>query len=184
MPFEAHGADPGPDADELVRRARVAAAVRDRHRHHAMAAHRLERLGVVDALLGAVGHAVLVHTTAGDEPLSGTVSWVGSDVVELLAATRRWWVRLDQVVAVQGAALGPGDRADRMADDLLDVLTDLVDSGRTLIVLTTSGASWRGVVDAVGAALVLRRPGPDTDLVISLEHVAAAGVAHHGTPTG
>jgi hypothetical protein len=70
-----------------------------------------------------------------------------------------------------------------VADDLLDVLTDLVDSGRTLIVLTTSGASWRGVVDAVGAALVLRRPGPDTDLVISLGHVAAAGVAHHGAPT-
>lgn len=170
------------DLDELARRARVADAVRDRHRQAAVAGRRREGASVVSVLLGALDAHVTLHTAAGVDPIAGTVCAVGDDVVELLAEGRRWWVRLTEVTAVGAATAGPagaatslapGDPADRSTTSLEDLLADLADADRPLTLLLRGGTRVHGAVDAVGTALWLRTDRPAGTLVVALDQIVA-----------
>ncbi len=169
--------DQRPDLDDVARLARVSDAVRDRHRRSATALRRLEDASVVSVLLGAQDATVTVHMSAGTEQVRGTVHAVGSDVVELHDVRRTWWLDLTSIASVEGSDLSPGDAADRSDTTMADLLTDLVDSDRPVAVLISGGTTHHGTVRAVGASLWLRRPRPDSDAVIALEHVAAVAFA-------
>jgi hypothetical protein len=171
------------DPDELARRARLADAVRDRHRSAARAARRLEDLTVASALLGALDREVVVHTTAGAEPLRGVVLAVGDDVVELSEPTRRWWLALAEITVVGADEHTPGDPADRSTTSLADLLADLVDSDLPVTTLLRGGGRVHGTVIALGESLTLRQQQPPRHLLVALDHlVGVAGPAPRSRP--
>ena len=92
------------------------------------AARRLDDTTVAGALLGASGQLVTLHTGDGVDALTGTVTAVGADLVELRGPSTQWWVRLQVIAAVEVAvAPRPGDPKDRSAVELVDLLCELVD---------------------------------------------------------
>lgn len=163
------------DADVLARLARERDAVRSRHRLAAAAARQVADTTVVSVLLGATGRRVTVHPADGAPALVGEVVAVGADVVELRSGSTDWWVPLAAIAAVEATDARPGDPMDRSTVELVDLLTDEVDSDRPVVVRLHGGSVLQGVVAGVGASLVLRLEHPERAAVVALERIAAVG---------
>lgn len=163
------------DADALARLARERDAVRSRHRLAAAAARQVEDTTVVSALLGAMGRRATLHPADGVPALVGEVVAVGADVVELRSGATDWWVPLAAIVAVEAEEVRPGDPQDRSTVELVDLLTDEVESDRPVAVRLHGGTVLRGVVVGVGASLVLRLEHPAHDAVVALDRIVAVG---------
>jgi hypothetical protein len=165
------------DADRFVAEARVDDAVRDRRRRGSREQRQLESTGVVDVLLGALDRQVGLHLDGGWS-IDATVHGVGADVLDVSTPAHRWWIRLDDVLAVEaddappGAAL-PGDHADQDTVTMLDLLTDLVDTAIVVQVTLRSGSTLHGEVTAVGDALVITTRTPTRTTVVALDAVTA-----------
>ena len=163
------------DAEALARLARERDAVRSRHRLAAAAARQVEDTTVVSALLGATGRRVTVHLADGAPALIGEVVAVGADIVELRSGSTDWWVPLAAIAAVEAADLRPGDPQDRSTVELVDLLTDEVESDRPVVVRLRGSTVLHGVVAGVGASLVLRLEQPERAAVVALERIVAVG---------
>lgn len=186
MPPPPEGAfptEPGPvgpaSVEELLADALVEDAVEGRRRERWLRRRLAEEASVAGALSGAVGTQVLVHLLSGQR-LRGVVGWVGHDVVELAPApgtAQRCWVALAAVAGVEAdhplAAAGP-PTADRT---LAEVLTDLCDSGLTVVVGLLGGSEVSGELTSVGDTLGVRGPGGRRWAYLSPGAVASVSLA-------
>jgi hypothetical protein len=165
------------DADRFVAEARVDDAVRDRRRRGSREQRQLESTGVVDVLLGALGRQVGLHL-GGGWSIDATVHGIGADVLDVSTPAHRWWIRLDDVLAVEvgdaaPGAVRPGDGADRDPVTLVDLLTDLVDTAIVVQLTLRSGTTLHGEVVAAGESLVLTTGSPTRTTVVALDAVSA-----------
>ena len=165
------------DVERFAAAARVDEAVRERRRARHLQGRAAEGAGVADALLGALGHTATLHLSGGTS-LTATVEGLGEDVVDVSTTSQHWWLALDAVLAVESTTPLRGDPADRDEVTLLDLLGDLVDSAREVLVALGSGALIHGEVLAAGESLVLSTPHPPRSVVVSL--AAIAGVRRPG----
>jgi len=150
----------GENPDAFLAGAIVDDAVRRRRAERWGRRAALDDVTVVGTLAACVGEEVVTRLATGQE-VRGTVTFVGTEVVQIDAVRSVHWIRADAILAVTPssgriAALPDtpwaGDQHDR---PLASLLADLVDDGRPVEVHLAGVAAITGMVDAVGASLVL-----------------------------
>ncbi|MFM7062014.1 MAG: hypothetical protein ACKO04_00770 [Actinomycetes bacterium] len=146
--------------DDELSDARVDEAARARRQARWTTERRDGERSLVDVLAAATGAVVVVGTSDGAEH-RGQVGTTGTDAVELTTGPAQLVLPLAHVVTVR--TTGPVGRVAPRGDwTLVEALTDLVGTGRTVRVGVVGSHTVVGEVDSVGRLLTLRTPNGTT----------------------
>lgn len=134
---------------------RVDMEVRARRRERWIRQQLAEEATLAGALAAAVGHDVALQVVTGDR-ISGELTEVGDDVVEVRRRQLATWVATDAVAALEVGAPLPAAGPSPAGRTMREVLTDLC-GGRVEVVLTlVGGTALRGEIVAVGEVATVR----------------------------
>ena len=150
-----------PDPDVELARARVDDAVsarRGRRRERELLSAE-SRFVEILAGLAATGATVAVTTRSGRR-IRGSIAAVGHDVIVVATAAQQITVRTGCVSSVEqpDARVVGGDPGSVSDLHLVDVLCELADGETEVGVVAGDGARIDGVIESIGADVVVLRP--------------------------
>ena len=146
--------------DDELATARVDEAAAQRRQARWSTERRAGERTLVDVLSSSTGAVVVVGTADGAEH-RGQVGTTGADAVELTTGPAQLVLPLAHVVTVR--TTGPAGRLAPRGDwTLVEALTDLVGTGRTVRVGVVGSHTVVGEVESVGRLLTVRTPNGTT----------------------